>query len=478
MKAFRCLGVVATLLTLSAVAQDRWTIHEWGTFTSLQNESGDTLSGVNTDDEPVPDFVHRIGYDFVQRTSQMPSILSKGVIRCHPDVTMRLETPVIYFHPPKSQTKPEAVNVTVKFRGGWLTEFFPDADPVAPGLIVSRDPTNHLISYNASATLGPNTESKLEWDNLEIGGAPGTVPDTSSHVWISPRAVQTASVRASNGEGEKFIFYRGIARIDAPLKVSHDPNTGDLLFRSHLGELPEDKPLAVRSMWLVDIRKDGKIAFRTLPSVTLDHNSKKILAHTSPGFAESDFSTANLPKLKDSLQCALVADGLFTDEAQAMLNTWEFSYFKSPGLRVFFLVPRAWTDFYLPLQTSLAADINRVMVGRIELITPGQRKALTRISQFSKIRIQLDAFLMRLDFAAPWGPSSKDLRPVYSGEKALSSAVSVPSTYQAYLDLGRFRQALILDEAKHHPTVGLTNFIATYRLQPVKGAREVATSSN
>jgi len=71
-----CIGTIFALLTLSTSAQEKWTIHEWGTFTSLQNESGDTLSGVNTDDEPVPDFVHRIGYDFVQRTSQMPSILS------------------------------------------------------------------------------------------------------------------------------------------------------------------------------------------------------------------------------------------------------------------------------------------------------------------------------------------------------------------------------------------------------------------
>ena len=42
---------------------------------------------------------------------------------------------------------------------------------------------------------------------------------------------------------------------------------------------------------------------------------------------------------------------------------------------------------------------------------------------------------------------------------------AVPKTYQTYLDLGRFRNALILDAAMAHPTEGLTNFIATYRLQ-------------
>ena len=74
--------------------------HEWGTFTSLQNERGEAIGGINTDDEPVPDFVHRLGYNLLLRPTEMPAIFFKGVIRrCHPDVTMRLETPVLYFHP-------------------------------------------------------------------------------------------------------------------------------------------------------------------------------------------------------------------------------------------------------------------------------------------------------------------------------------------------------------------------------------------
>src|SRR5438874_9918344 len=35
-------------------------VHEWGTFTSLQNEAGQAIGGINTDDEPVPRFVHRL----------------------------------------------------------------------------------------------------------------------------------------------------------------------------------------------------------------------------------------------------------------------------------------------------------------------------------------------------------------------------------------------------------------------------------
>jgi hypothetical protein len=474
-----CLGAMLLLFALCAGAEEnKWVIHEWGTFTSLQNESGDAIGGINTDDEPVPDFVHRIGYNLVQRTGQMPAILSKGVAPCHPDVTMRLETPVIYFHPPASQPSAKGVNVQVQFRGGWLTEFFPDADPIAPGLITSRNPINGQFNFAFNAALHPNIESKLEWDNLEIGGATGAMPKTSAHVWTSPRAVQTASILARNGEGEKFIFYRGIGHIDAPLRISRDPNSGELLFRSHLANLPDSKPLAVRSLWLVDIHKNGKIAFRTLPSISLDQNSRKILAHTAPEFAQGDFSLDNLAKLRDSLQCALVADGLFTDEAQGLLNTWEVSYFKSAGLRVFFLVPRAWTDYYLPLKTSLAADINRVMVGRIELITPEQRETLAKIGRFSISKIQHDAHSMTTDFNSTQNRPGEEWQQLESGAKPLSSAISIPSTYQAFLDLGRFRYALILNEAKSHPTTGFTNFIATYGIHSFRPVESLAAKSN
>ena len=34
-----------------------------------------------------------------------------------------------------------------------------------------------------------------------------------------------------------------------------------------------------------------------------------------------------------------------------------------------------------------------------------------------------------------------------------------------YLDLGRFRNALLLDEAEHHPTESLRQFIQNYDLE-------------
>ncbi|HEY2082433.1 MAG TPA: hypothetical protein VGI88_06570 [Verrucomicrobiae bacterium] len=470
MKALSYLGAVLLFFASQAIAADnRWTIHEWGTFTSLQNESGDALGGINTDDEPVPQFVHRLSYGLLLPPTEIPASFGKGIPVCHPDVNMRLETPVIYFHPPASQTGIQKINVAVEFRGGWLTEFYPDAKASAPGFV-----QNHIgstVAFSATGPLGPIsrlTKSELKWNDLCVGGD-WSFTNTTEHVWTSPRAVKAASVQTASAESEKFLFYRGIGHIDAPLRVARDANTGELLFRSQLEELPGNQPLPIRAMWLVDIQPNGKLAFRALPSISLDHNSKKILAHTRADFDSTDYSESNLEKLETSLRTALVDDGLFTDEAQALLNTWELSYFKSPGVRVFFLVPRAWTDSVLPLQVSQPAQINRVMVGRIELVTPEQRNNLRELGRFSFTRVKSDAVDMQLLFSnALRRDNGATWTQLTSGRTPLSATISVPKTYQTYLDLGRFRNALILDEAAHHPTPSLTNFIATYRLQAFK----------
>ena len=67
------------------------------------------------------------------------------------------------------------------------------------------------------------------------------------------------------------------------------------------------------------------------------------------------------------MQGALIANGLFHDEAEAMLNTWQPAYFQHEGTRLMFIVPRAWVDAHLPLSISVPAEIVRVFIGRIDL---------------------------------------------------------------------------------------------------------------
>lgn len=476
-KAVCVLGAVL-LYPLLAGAGEKWAVHEWGTFTALQDETGRAIGGINTDDEPVPPFVHQLDERLLLRPSDVPPKFNKGAPACHPDVTMRLETPVIYFHPPASEPGIQPVSVVVKFRGGWLTEFYPDAVAEAPGIVNRTNGFPHLLS---------TTTSSLAWNGLQAGGD-WPLTNTSAHVWTSPRAVRAASVLATNGESEKFLFYRGIAHIDAPLRITRDAKAGELRFHGQLEDLPAGKPLEIHSLWLVDIHPGGKVAFRPLPPLSVDDNPDTVLPSTPASFAPGDYSPDNLEKLKASLLAALVAEGLYDDEARALLNTWEVSYFKSPGLRVFFTVPREWTDYHLPLEISRPADIRRVMVGRIELVTPEQRLDLQKIASLSPEEIRLGAGLLftnymgKLESAVLKGNNQveinrlvQEMEQLSAGQKPLASIGSIPTSYKRYLDLGRFRNALVLEASKHQPTEGLTNFILTYGLQ---GYQPVETPLN
>lgn len=86
-------------------------VHEWGTFTSLQDEAGQAIGGINTDDEPVPAFVHRLSDMLLLTPTEVPKPFFQGAPACHPDVTLRLETPVLYFHLPEGESTLHDVTV-------------------------------------------------------------------------------------------------------------------------------------------------------------------------------------------------------------------------------------------------------------------------------------------------------------------------------------------------------------------------------
>ena len=160
-------------------------------------------------------------------------------------------------------------------------------------------------------------------------------------------------------------------------------------------------------------------------------------------------------------------EGLHDDEADGLLNTWEASYFRRPGLRLFFMVPRQWTDHVLPLKVSGSADISRAMVGRIEIVTPRQRDLLKRVaagpvSDPQWVRTAMTkANAGREDYyREEW------YQEVMDGSRSLTSInIEMPADYRAYLNLGRFRNALILDENARRPSENLARFIKAYDLE-------------
>jgi hypothetical protein len=429
-------GIAISLATMvcSGPAQPL-VVHEWGTFTSLQDEAGRTLGGINTDDEPVPAFCHDVAWGLISSPRELPPIADKGASRCHPDVTMRLETPVLYFHQPPGAASPLTASVNVAFRGGWLTQFYPAAE---------------TAGLSSSDALTETSTGTLTWNDLQIG-VTAKGPETSEHVWIAPRAVQAASVSATNGESEQFLFYRGVGHLPCPLQISRTADSTMLECRSQVGPAWSScLPMSVQHLWLASFRADGACAFRALPPVVLQAKSaieKQPASFTTrAGFDPGEYSAANLARLRWDLRVALQEEGLFPDEADALLNTWEVSYFKSPGLRLFFMVPRAWTDWYLPLDISVPCEVRRAMVGRLELVTPEQRALLQTLAK------------------AP-APTKTWATFDLTGKETVVRGGMPP----AYRDLGRFRNALLLDEYQARPTPSLGAFIRLNGLQGRRG---------
>lgn len=458
--AFAASLSLAAVSFASPATADRLAVHEWGTFTVLQDEQGKSIGGINTDDEPVPTFVHDLHGMLLQRDTEIPPVYFKGWPRCDRDVYVRLETPVIYFHPPRG-SGPLKLDVDVSFEGGWLTQFYPDAKAKAPGL------------SDARFELGPlndQTVGTLSWHDLTIGGAPHSGPETQDKVWLAPRKVDAADVTTAAGESERFLFYRGVGHRTAPLHVARDASGQRLQIRADWGEwVKRDPAFTVGPVWLMDVRPDGTSALRTLDHIPVAADPERVLAELPATFTPGEYSKETLGTMRAALHAALVRDGLFADEAEGLLNTWEVSYFRRPGLRMFFMVPPVWTQHVLPLRVSQSADIRRAMVGRIELVTPAQRALLKRVSQGPAsrsdwVRGALTSVGNREDYYR-----ESRYQELEEGKRSLLDLnVRMPDDYRAYLSLGRFRNALLLDEAERHPSVTLDTFIENYQLGAYK----------
>jgi len=403
MRIFIFAPILAAFVASTALASSRaLVVHEWGTFTSLQDETGRTIGGINTDDEPLPGFVH----DLLKDRSEASSGKGLPISASRQEITMRLETPVMYFHLPPGGAQ-RTVDVSVQFRGGLLSQFYPDA-------------TTNVDRSKLFPVIDEKTLGALRWPNVRVG-TNGVGPKTDSHVWLAPRNVDAANVTADAGESERYLFYRGVGHIDAPIVAKRDG--------SHLTFALRDTYKAFNSvtwqfnkLWLAKFDVDGSC--HAIELGPIDEVENATIPTTIP--TASTPAQLDLRQLRASMKKSLIAAGLFDDEAEAMLSTWEKSYFKSAGLRLFYLVPRDWTNRYLPLKLSADADIERVMIGRLEMVSPEQRQALGAIEAMENVSAQM--------------------KPAWD----------------AYASMGRFKSALLLDEQMHHPTAGARQFINLY----------------
>jgi hypothetical protein len=349
---------------VSAATDDPFVVHEWGTFTTVQGADGEQIWWRPPASVDLPDFVYRAAVGGDDRpVTFSPKDLS---------ALARMETPVIYFYSQRERV----ADVRVLFRGGNLTEWYPQATRVAAHskqgervaqatvyTMPSRDTRQFTIEWNGVKILARDTR-EMALDKLIRSKA-----GTGDHYFIARETdanfLRIAAPQArSRVEHERDLFYRGLGYFQAPLAIGMDADERALSLNAREIE-------RIQGAFLVSIRK-GMMRYQQLEGA-IATAATVIDPNTQPFGALEDVRKVAM----QDMARALVDAGLYEKEARAMVNTWQDQWFAEEGTRVLYLLPRAWTDRTLELQVSPQPDqVVRVMVGRAELITPSVAREL------------------------------------------------------------------------------------------------------
>ena len=328
-----CLSAVSlySRSTATGSVDSGLTAHEWGTFTSVAGQDGQAVewSPLNGSTD-LPGFVEHF-------RSAAFKLGLRG--------TVRLETPVLYFY----SSREENVSVNVSFANGIITEWYPRASRVAP-----------TAGFRDASLKQEHVEGSIAWDSVTI--MPSLREEfpkegNDSHYYAA-RMTSSAPLRVKTDTGdqhEKFLFYRGVSNFSVP--ISARLTAGDKLLVENRGS--EEIPATI-----LFERRGERVGYRIGGAV----QQQTTLAPPE--------LNANIDDLGRDLEGLLVAQGLYQNEAHAMVETWRSSWFEE-GSRLFYIVPAKFVNDVVPLSIRPApAQIARVFVGRLELVTSATQRAV------------------------------------------------------------------------------------------------------
>jgi hypothetical protein len=300
-----------------------FTVHEWGTFTSIAGADGGAVewTPLNSQDD-LPCFVNRLRFG--------PKWSLRG--------TVRMETPVLYFYAPTEV----AVDIGVRFNQGVITEWYPDATVTPTALpATAADAGRRLVDRIGTAA----------WTKVRVrpGAAPDFPREDSPSHYYPARETDAAPVQVGKAL-ERFLFYRGVGAFPPPVNALVQPD-GRIVVSART-----DAPLG--DIIAFDNR-GGTVTYLALRENGQQTTIDPALLTQHPAGS-----------LNDHFERVLIANGLYPKEARAMIATWRDTWFEE-GARLFYIAPQPSVEAVLPLQFApRPADVARVFVGRIELMTP------------------------------------------------------------------------------------------------------------
>ena len=308
------------------------TVHEWGTFTSIAGRGGQAVEwSPLTGSTDLPGFVEHF---------------RDGNFKVGLRGTVRMETPVLYFY----DSREENVSVKVSFSKGVITEWYPHATRVEP-----------IASLFDGSLYHAHPDGSIAWDSVTVSRLRAEFPHEGrdSH-YYSARQTSATPLRVKTPTGEqqeKFLFYRGVSTFGVPLSAKLTADGKVQVTNGAQEEIPNA---------ILFERRGERVGYRIAGAIATE------TALDPPEL------TGSVDDLGRELVGMLVAQGLYVDEAQAMVETWRGSWFEE-GSRLIYLVPCGFVNRILPLSIHPApAQIARVFVGRLELVTLATKNAVGR----------------------------------------------------------------------------------------------------
>jgi hypothetical protein len=329
---------------------------------------------------------------------------------------MRLETPVVYFYP-RENLENKSFDFQAEFKDGIISEVYP---------------RTFDIQKNGKRLESPR--SQAIWKSIKLN-AQGVFPKTDNPLWLEPRKVNATAIQVGD-ESEKYLFYRGLGERDIPLHVVTNRKSKKIeIFSEEKNPLSEVSKFSIPDMWFVNVDDNHQIIFKNIKGFEIDSNDRIKRTEFSYEFTSKEKKN-DYQALISSMKDSLVKQGLFVEEASAMLKTWEHAYFKQPGSRIFYMVPRGWVDSILPIKVSLDSQIERAMIGRIEIISEGQNARLQELINAKLDTKKVNEYKIKMSMIDPKVIAGIDQDP------------AIQKFFEDYNKLGRFRDAIINDSNK------------------------------
>lgn len=348
--------VLLALPPLASAQEDGLVVHEWGVLSTLEGQDGQVLGGPATRFNELPGFVLR--WRSVPMGEKM----------------IEIEKPILYVY---TQRK-HSLDIKVSLPDGLWREWWPPAETFGPRITQGAPrvpPKGAFLHWPVVRVAARGSSPKTR--PREVGGA-GWYPKlrTPDANWLTVAGTNysTPGGDISNyRETEKFLLYRGLATSERAVELGLAHADGKL-------SLANKGRQALGKVLLLKI--EGQRGWLQVVEAPAAGQTQLAPPFTGEGLA-LDALAAEAGK---RFQRWVEAAGLYPKEAAAMTSIWGQEWFRDPGLRAVYLVPRATVDAFCPLAIKPEPDKTvRVLAARIESRSP-QLKA--RVEQWIK---RLDA---------------------------------------------------------------------------------------